>query len=80
MTAQGGASPKCRLDRLRRSWASPDPAADPAAPDGLSGTKRLAIRWIPGERRLRGEMLLAIGEQDWLARYEAAPRPTPSTP
>ncbi len=63
------ASPECRLDRLRRLWSRPAPTTLDALAADRAWPARLAIRWVPGARTLEGEVVLAIGEQDWFRLY-----------
>jgi hypothetical protein len=61
------AAPDCRLGSLRRRWALPDDERM-FQPDGW--WERVPMRWIPGSRQYKGEVLLAISEQDWFRPYE----------
>jgi hypothetical protein len=60
------AAPDCRLGSLRRRWALADDER-PFQPE--SRWDRVAMRLIPSLRQLRGEALLAIGDQDWFRQY-----------
>jgi hypothetical protein len=64
------ASPECRLSRLRRLWSEADPADAAAPPQRRSWPVRF-VRWLPGTRKLFGEMTVAVNEHDWFLGYEA---------
>jgi hypothetical protein len=61
-------SPECRLSRLRRLWSQADSAN--IAASNRSWPVRF-VRWMPGTRKLFGEMTVAVSEQDWLEQYQA---------
>jgi hypothetical protein len=65
------AAPDCRLGSLRRRWALAD---DERLLQSNSWWDRVKMRWIPGSRRRRGEVLVAISEQDWFKQYD---KPSP---
>ena len=65
------AAPDCRLGSLRRRWALAD---DERQFQSDGWWDRVTTRWIPGSRHLRGEVLLAISEQDWFRQYTNPPR------
>ncbi len=74
-------SPECRLSRIRRLWSRPDPAEVIVSMDNDSWPLRILTRWVPGARRLAGEMLIAISEQNWFRQYEEPlATPCPDTP
>jgi hypothetical protein len=60
------AAPDCRLGSLRRRWALAD---DERLLQSNSWWDRVKMRWIPGSRQRRGEVLVAISEQDWFRQY-----------
>lgn len=59
-------APECRLRRIRERWGLPD---DPA-PSGGAWWERTLWRWSPAWRRMNGEILVAIGAQDWFKGYD----------
>lgn len=59
-------SPECRLRSLRARWALPDDAT----PRGDTWWDRALWSGSTAWRRRQGEILVAIGAQDWLADYD----------
>jgi hypothetical protein len=59
-------SPDCRLGRIRARW----PLPDDVIPRGNSWWDRTLWRWSPAWRRVHGEILVAIGAQDWFRGYD----------
>jgi hypothetical protein len=62
-------TPECRLGRIRQRWALSDELAAPRDASS-SWWERLLWRWSPAWRRVQGEILVAIGAQDWFKRYD----------
>jgi hypothetical protein len=62
-------TPECGLRRIRERWALPDDLT----PQGNSWWDRSLWRWSPAWRRVQGEILIAIGAQDWFKGYDLHP-------
>jgi hypothetical protein len=69
--------PECRLRMIRARW----PLPDGVTPQGSAWWDRTLWRWSPAWRRVQGEIMVAIGAQDWFKGYDLrSPGRSPPSP